>query len=99
LNRRENTVDRNSKIRVSNVEIIFSGEPSCFNRAGASVQEGFRNNYGTFSFPVAISRPISKAEHSSLISLFGSWRESGKEDQDLKEIYQSRLAPSTCPEE
>lgn len=51
--------------------------------------------YSTIYLPVAESKPISGNNDVSIKLLFGSWLESGTEDEQLDELYGSRLNPST----
>lgn len=51
--------------------------------------------YGTFSLPVAKSRPLVEDQFTTIKLAFGSWLETGDEDAILEEIYKSRLTPSS----
>jgi hypothetical protein len=53
----------------------------------------------TVSLPVAESRPISVTDEDGWKKLFGAWQHAGNEDQQLEEIYRSRLVPSTAPDD
>jgi hypothetical protein len=50
--------------------------------------------YGTVSLPIAESKPLIENENTNIKLLFGSWVESGTEDELLDELYSSRLIPS-----
>lgn len=51
--------------------------------------------YETFELSVVQSRPVIDDQFTDVKLLFGSWVESGDEDKQLEEIYESRLIPST----
>lgn len=50
--------------------------------------------YGTVSLPIAESKPIIEDNTTSIKLLFGSWVESGTEDELMDQLYRSRLIPS-----
>ena len=54
---------------------------------------------GTISLPIASTRPVSLSPEEILKGLFGVWPETGTEEEDLQEIYRSRLVPSVKPDE
>lgn len=41
--------------------------------------------------------PLSESKDDAMLRLFGSWVETGNEDEILAEIYRSRHYPSTTP--
>ena len=57
--------------------------------------ESPRELYDTIELPVVQSRPIVEDQITDIKSLFGSWIESGDEDNQLAELYKSRLSPSS----
>lgn len=50
--------------------------------------------YETFELSVVQSRPVIDDKFTDIKLLFGSWVESGNEDKQLEEIYNTRLFPS-----
>jgi hypothetical protein len=50
--------------------------------------------YETVFLPIAQSTSIIDDQSVNIESLFGSWIESGDEDKQLEEIYESRQIPS-----
>lgn len=50
--------------------------------------------YGTVSLPVAPSVSVVGEQYSNIKLVFGSWAVSGDEDEQLKDLYKSRLTPS-----
>lgn len=50
--------------------------------------------YGTVSLPVAQSVSVVAADIVNLKNVFGSWAVCGNEDEQLDELYKSRLIPS-----
>jgi len=53
----------------------------------------------SISLAIAPSRPVAAGIYADIKLLFGSWVESGDEDKHLEELYQSRLIPSSLPDE
>lgn len=53
----------------------------------------------TVNLAVAQSKPIVLGEYADIMLLFGSWVESGGEDNQLKELYNSRLIPSASSDD
>lgn len=89
----------NSIILVSeNVAIVQSQDSSCFNLPTISVQD-LPQFYATVSLPIVSSRPLIEDQYIDVKLLFGSWVESGDEDNHLDEIYKSRLTPSCLLDE
>ena len=77
---------------VGNVAIVqsqegFSEEPPVLKEDDLSFE--------TIALPVAPSKAVSEDEYASVTLLFGSWIESGNEEEQLEELYKSRLIPST----
>jgi len=48
----------------------------------------------TFELSIAESKPVVEDEFTDIKLLFGSWVESGDEDKQLEDLYESRLLPS-----
>lgn len=55
--------------------------------------------YGTVEVPVAVIGIDAASRWEEIKKLFGRWAESGREDEDLEDLYRSRLVPSSGPEE
>ena len=91
------TANNEIKISSSNVGIVQSPEfkyplPSVLTVSDLS------NCIDTFCLKVVESTPLSGftcGEFSTVKALFGSWIESGNEDKQLEELYNSRLNPSS----
>ncbi len=76
-----------------NIAIVQSQDSSSLVPSTISVQE-LQELYGTVSLPVAPSESIVEDQFVNIKLLFGSWIESGDEDKQLEELYNSRLIPS-----
>jgi len=50
--------------------------------------------YATVFLPIVRSSSVIEDQSFAIKSLFGSWRESGNEDNQLEELYESRKIPS-----
>jgi hypothetical protein len=74
-----------------NVAIVESGDATSERVADIGVQD-----YETVSLAIAQSKPIIEDQYVNIRLSFGAWVESGDEDLQLKELYESRLTPS-CP--
>jgi hypothetical protein len=85
----------NSQLRIANnnVVIVQSPEPSSPPQATLRVAD-LKNYFGTITIKRVESMPVVADEYASFRSLFGVWIERGDEDQQIKELYKSRLNPS-----
>lgn len=96
--------DQDSIIFAENVALVRSHD-SNFLRPPLIFAEQFFDFTGdvnkTVQLEIAQSHAIAVDENlQSVISdLFGSWVESGNEDEQLEELYKSRLNRSTLPTE
>jgi len=91
---------KNNEMRIinNNVAIVQSPEYSSPSPAMLTVED-LKDYFGTIYLKVAESMPIAGDEFTSIRSLFGAWVESGNEDQQLEELYKSRLNPSVSVSE
>jgi len=83
---------------VGNVAIVQTQDSSSFNYPAISDQL-FNKFIGdikeTVSLAIASSKAIAEDESIDCKLLYGSWIESGNEDKQLEELYESRLIPSS----
>jgi hypothetical protein len=77
-----------------NVAIVESQSSTCLKPSTIDIQE-LPELYGTVSLPIAQSKAVAEYQNTTIKLLFGSWVESGYEDEQLEELYKSRLFPST----
>ena len=90
-----------------NVIIVENGALALYDESNSLVPsmiriEDFFEFTGNVNETVEIEavETLAFGEKPQLIKeLFGSWIESGDEDKQLDELYESRLAPSTSPVE
>lgn len=85
-------------IIAGNVAIVQSQDSKCLEISGINVRE-LPNLNVTITLAVIPSRSIVEGQYSTIKMLFGSWVESGDEDNHLEELYKSRLIPSSSPNE
>ncbi|HDH53134.1 MAG TPA: hypothetical protein ENH24_01450 [Nitrospirae bacterium] len=76
-----------------NIAIDQSQGSSCVLLPAINAQD-LPECYDTVFLPIAQSTSIIEDQSVNIRELFGSWVESGDEDKQLKEIYESRQIPS-----
>jgi len=95
-------LDKKNIIFAGNVAIVESQDASSLVPFTITARDFF-NFTGDTSKTVQLARFSSEAVEESpwihIKSLFGAWVESGGEDKQLEELYQSRLIPSSMPDE
>ncbi len=89
-------------IFAGNVAIVQSQDCNSAAASGIAAQAFFEFT-GDIRKTVQV-RPLSTEPSSEgalvrIRKLFGAWVESGEEDQQLEELYRSRLLPSSMPDE
>jgi len=85
--------NKNIMLVSANVAIVQSEDTGCAAPKTISVKE-LSEYYGTVSLPVAPSVSVIGEQYSNIKLVFGSWAVSGEEDEQLDELYKSRLTPS-----
>jgi hypothetical protein len=76
-----------------NVAIVRTQDDFCALPTPMTINDLFAL-YGTVSLPVAQSAPVVVADIANVRNVFGSWAVCGNEDEQLAELYKSRLIPS-----
>ncbi len=82
-----------------NVALVQSHDVNSMNPAEITADEFFRfagDSEGTVELEIAQSRSVPESS-STIVSLFGRWIESGDEDEQLNELYESRLYSASSP--
>lgn len=80
-------------LTIGNVTIVQSLGNACLIPPAITMQD-LPNYYGTISLPISRIETVIMDKYADIKSLFGSWIESGDEDELLAELYKSRLIPS-----
>lgn len=78
---------------LSVIPVIATNAPRSINAV-----VGFPRNWGIITLPYYYT-DVNYQAQDERAKLFGSWEEIGDEDDTLKEIYESRLIPSTFKNE
>jgi len=89
-------------IFAENVAIVQSQDSSSLMPPTISAEDFFKFT-GDTRYTIQIegfpSEAVEEGPWLHIRSLFGAWVESGNEDKQLQDLYQSSLVPSSMPEE
>jgi hypothetical protein len=95
-------LDKNKDILIENVAIVQSQDSNSLLPPTVAAHDFF-NFMGdinkTVQLNVSQSEAVGESPWLHIRSLFGAWIESGDEDKQLEALYQSRLIPSSMPDE
>jgi hypothetical protein len=95
-------LDENPVIFAENVAIVQSQDSTSLVPLTISITD-FLNFAGDTRKTIQVHGLSSEAVNESLWlhirNLYGAWIESGDEDKQIEELYQSRLIPSSMPDE
>lgn len=91
--------DKETVIIANNIAIVQSQNSNSLATIPADVffnfTGGIRETVQVEGFP---SEAVGESPWPFIKSLFGAWAESGKEQEQLEELYRSRLIPSSMPD-
>ncbi len=90
--------DETVVVRVDNVALVMEHSSSTSEDKCLVTLDDFRrfagDIFGSVQLTPAQTEEVKEAGGERLAQLFGSWDQADDDDQQLKELYESRLAPS-----
>ena len=95
-------LDEKTVIFAENVAIVQSQDSNSMLPPTIAAHDFFSftgDTSKTVQLKVFPSEAIEESPWLYVKSLFGAWVESGDEDKQLENLYQSRLVPSSMPDE